>query len=216
MVKKRTLPSLEPTRCSAARIPGELHFADYVLVDVDHRRRDFHRLSSLSDRVFSAAFGQENVSEAAAVIGTQELSSNGLNEMRRFLLGPQHRLPAVAVLAMAGTRDEVLDLLASDDVQVRNVAEQYTTYRPDLDQISARVVCTEQHPARTCSYLRRQLELRRRIEAHILQTPSTYRAIRLHELIRLWDAQLSPGLQLQLANALDGLSATGWDFNYFF
>lgn len=137
------------------------------------------------------------------------LSPTALGELRALLKDQSSKYLAAAVLAAKGSRQDLLAVLESNDLEIRQEGLNYSSYNPELGNVHESD-SFKSFGRETWYSLRQQLALKKSILAISEATPIKARGLVARALVEGADA--TPGLRLWAQDyvaALDGLGEDG-------
>jgi hypothetical protein len=147
-------------------------------------------------------------------LGRVPLTEFGLKDMRNRLQKPEQRISACAILSMQGTESDLVRLLSSTDMNLRQTAESYAVYNPRLRAVLSKPEFASFGLA-TRFFLQHQLDLQSNIAETLSRLPTALSAVAPDVLVR-GTSEASNGLFLWAedlaerapAEAIEGTQAT--------
>jgi hypothetical protein len=151
---------------------------------------------------FMKSFGK-SAWDDARFLGRTPLSASGLAELRALLSKPTTKLSSAAVLAMAANEEDLLGILSSPDIELRQEALKYAAYNSALPNLvsSQTLAATGRQ---TQFYLTRQIKLKGFIEEALRDERLISKGLVL-KILLAGSVNVSPGLELWAADVLDSL-----------
>lgn len=218
----RTLDALSITPCGSAAVPT---VAFFVVADCSETfplpdRQTPLLKSSATDAYpwfvshyatgFDAFWEQRNESteESVDTLARLPLSPAAYVELRALLRDPSSKYLAAALLAAKGSRQDLLDVLESNDVEVRQEGLNYGIYNPELAGL-LESASLKSFGRKTWYALRQQLDLKASVLAVAEATAVEARALVVRALME--GAEASPGLRLWAKDFVDALDGKGED-----
>lgn len=151
---------------------------------------------------FMANLGESVQEDAEAIAGTK-LAEAGLKTIRSLLSNSKSKWSAAAILAMTGNEDDLLKMLSSPDLELRQEALKFAVYNPSI----AKVIEGDRLAKagrQSKFYLQRQLRLKADIEQFLAREPTQSKGLVLRILLEgSWG--ISPGLKLWGRDVLEEL-----------
>jgi uncharacterized caspase-like protein len=148
----------------------------------------------------------DSVQDDAEAIAGAKLSEQGLAKVRSLLSDPKARWSAAAILAMVGNETDLLAILSSPDLELRQEAMKYAIYNPAVAKVvdGDRLVKAGRQAK---FYLQRQIRLKAFIEEFLAREPMPSKGLVLRLLLEgSW--AVSPGLKLWGRDVLESLDGS--------